>query len=69
MQITFRDGEIEVLRQVLNQVVVLTRSGEVGILHGMERFVSTNVCLKKAQVEALQSAAKALGATIRNTTR
>ncbi|HEY8668315.1 MAG TPA: hypothetical protein VIL86_16820 [Tepidisphaeraceae bacterium] len=58
---TLNDDEISALRTVLSQLVIRERTGEVGILHGLDRFVSTNVCLKKPQRAALDSALRKLG--------
>jgi len=53
--------ELALLRAVLGQIVVRRRTGEVGILHGLERFVSTNLCLKKKDQAVLDTAAAKLG--------
>jgi hypothetical protein len=33
--------------------VIKSRTGEIGILHGADRFVSTNSILKKEEIEIL----------------
>jgi hypothetical protein len=53
--------ELQVLRAVLAPLVVKSRTGELGILHGMDRFVSTQVILKKKDLGALDAVAKKLG--------
>jgi hypothetical protein len=53
--------ELQILRAALAPLVVKIRTGELGILHGMERFVSTKVILKKKDLDVLDSAAKKLG--------
>ena len=53
--------ELQILRAALAPLVVKIRTGELGILHGMERFVSTQVILKKKDLDVLDSAAKKLG--------
>lgn len=53
--------ELQVLRAVIASLVVKSRTGELGILHGMERFVSTHVTLKKKDLEVLDSVAKKFG--------
>ncbi|MDF1501720.1 hypothetical protein [Roseisolibacter sp. H3M3-2] len=54
-------AEAEVLRTVLAALAVKGRTGEVGILHGADRFVSTQQLLKRADREALESAARKIG--------
>ena len=46
-EIKLSDDEIAVLRVVLRAVVIKSRTGELGIVHGMDRFVSTQQILKK----------------------
>jgi hypothetical protein len=53
--------EAQVLRGVLSALVIRTRTGELGIVHGAERFVSTQRTLKKAERDALDAAARKLG--------
>lgn len=53
--------ESDVLRAVAGRLSIRKRTGEVGILHGMERFVSTQLCLKKKERQALDSALEKLG--------
>lgn len=53
--------ELEVLRAVTAPLAIKSRTGELGILHGMERFVSTQVILKKKELDVLDSLAKKLG--------
>ena len=57
----FTEDESELLKAVLSEFVVRGRTGEVGILHGADRFISTHICLKKKQRETLKSAYKKLG--------
>lgn len=57
----FTAEETEVLRAVLSVMVIKRRTGELGIMHGAERFVSTQRSLKKADREALDAAARRLG--------
>ena len=54
-------AEIDALRAVLHALVVKTRTGEVGILHGADRFVSTQLILKQPERTALDSAARKVG--------
>lgn len=57
----FTDDERAVLRLALEQVVVQSPTGQLGILHGMDPFVSTHQSLTKAQRQHLDSAARKLG--------
>ena len=53
--------EAALLRSVLAPLVIKSRTGEVGILHGMGRFVSTQVILKKRELDTLDEVARKLG--------
>lgn len=53
--------EIEALKLVLGAIRIRSRTGELGIAHGADRFVSTNICLRKPQRDALNSAFAKLG--------
>jgi F0F1-type ATP synthase epsilon subunit len=53
--------EADVLRHVLASLAIKTRTGELGILHGMDRFVSTQRIFKKAERKVLDDAARKLG--------
>ena len=53
MEAKLKDDEVQALKAVLGRIVIRSRTGEVGIMHGMERFVSTQLCMKKQQLDAL----------------
>lgn len=53
--------ELEILRTVLSPLVVKARTGELGIIHGMDRFVSTQMTLRKKELNVLDSVLKKLG--------
>lgn len=53
--------EAAVIRAVLSKLTVRTRTGEVGITHGANRFVSTQLCLSKSDRARLGAAAAKLG--------
>ena len=53
--------EIDALRWVLQTVVVKQRTGEVGIMHGADRFVSTRLVLKQPERGALEAVARKVG--------
>lgn len=45
--------EYEVLQLILNRLALQRRTGELGIIHGANRFVGTAICIRKPAVEAL----------------
>jgi hypothetical protein len=53
--------EAEMLRLILSKVVVEKRTGQVGIVHGADRFVSTQVVLKKEGRALLDKLARKVG--------
>ncbi|HEU4452825.1 MAG TPA: hypothetical protein VFR81_07180 [Longimicrobium sp.] len=53
--------EAEVLRAAVSTFVVKNRSGELGIMHGADRFVSTQRIFRKKEREMLDAAARKLG--------
>ena len=53
--------EVQILRAVFAPMVIRSRTGELGILHGIDRFVSTQVILKKKDLDVLDSVAKKIG--------
>lgn len=56
------DGdEAEMLRLILSKVVVEKRTGQIGIVHGADRFVSTHVVLKKDGRALLDRVARKVG--------
>lgn len=61
MEVKLTEDEIEVLKLALSEVVIQNRTGQIGILHGANRFVSMNIALKKQGRNALGSAYKKLG--------
>lgn len=61
MKSEFTNEENELIRLILSEVVIKDRTGEVGIIHGADRFISTNICIKKKQREVLASVFKKLG--------
>jgi hypothetical protein len=54
MEIKISDNELGVLRKILNNLVIKSRTGEIRIIHGADRFVSTNNILKKEEIEILE---------------
>ena len=66
MEIKLSDSEIEVLKIIMSQLAIKGRTGEVGIMHGSDRFVSTQVILKKDAVLSLQQVAKKMGGQVKS---
>lgn len=54
-------GEAAALRTALSALVVKTRTGELGIVHGADRFVSTRLIFRRPELDALHAAARKLG--------
>ena len=59
--ISVSEDEAAQLRSVLSVMVLRERTGEIGIMHGMDRFVSTHVCKKKKEIESLDAVAQRCG--------
>ena len=53
--------EVAVLRAILSKLAVRSRTGELGIVHGAERFVSTQLCLSKVDRTVLADVASKVG--------
>jgi len=53
--------QAQAVRTVLSFLVVRDRTGELGLLHGADRFVSNQRIFKKPEREVLNSLAKKLG--------
>jgi hypothetical protein len=53
--------EAAALRTAVSALVVKRRTGELGIVHGAGRFASTQRIFRRAELEALHSAARKLG--------
>ena len=60
-EIKLSSDEAQALRAAPSMLVVRDRTGELGVLHGMERFVSTQRTFTKAERAALDAAARKLG--------
>ena len=60
-EVKLTDDEVSILRIALANIAVRVRTGELGIVHGADRFVSTNACLRKPDREALNRLAVKLG--------
>lgn len=56
--------EVAAVRTALSGLVVRARTGELGMMHGADRFLSTQRILKKDDRQALDAAARKLGVSI-----
>lgn len=63
METKINSEEVQVLAKLLSQIYIKQRTGEVGIIHGMSRFVSTSFILKKTEQESLNKLVKKIGLT------
>jgi len=61
MNLKLNTAEIETLQTLFNQIVIKRRTGEFGIMHGMDRFVSTNKTFRKQHIDTLDSIVSKLG--------
>ena len=61
MEIKLSDEQVAVLRVVLQSVCIKSRTGELGVTHGLDRFVSTNRTLKTAERDLLDEVARKVG--------
>jgi hypothetical protein len=60
-EVKLTSEEIAVLRSTLSKFAVRGRTGELGVLHGLDRFVSTQLILKKSDRDALNAIAAKVG--------
>ncbi len=60
-EVKLTSEEAQVLRAALSVLFVKTRTGELGITHGADRFVSTQRILKRPDRDALDSVARKVG--------
>ena len=60
-EVRLTDEEAQALRRALQVFAVRTRTGELGIIHGLDRFVSTQSIFKRSDLANLDSAARKLG--------
>jgi hypothetical protein len=60
-EIKLTSDEVFILKAILSKLAIKGRTGEIGIVHGMDRFVSSQLILKKPERELLTSIAKKLG--------
>ena len=60
-EVRLTEEEAQALRAALATLVVRRRTGELGVMHGADRFVSTQRIFKKQDRQALDAAARKLG--------
>ncbi len=59
--ISISESEARELCTLLSVIHVRERTGEIGVVHGLDRFVSTSVCKKKKELDALDAIARRCG--------
>jgi hypothetical protein len=60
-EIKITADEVQALRAMLSCLVLRDRTGELGLLHGLDRFVSSKRVFTKPERAIIQSVAKKLG--------
>ena len=60
MEIKLTESEATLLHSILGRLVMRSRTGEVGFMHGDNRFVSLQLRLKKEDKTSLNNIAKKL---------
>jgi hypothetical protein len=60
-EIKITDDETQALRAILSCLVLRDRTGELGLLHGADRFVSSQRTFTKPERAVIQAVAKKLG--------
>jgi hypothetical protein len=53
--------EALILKEVLKQISIRKRTGELGVLHGTDRFASNHTVFRKQHLEVLDTIARKLG--------
>lgn len=60
-EVKLASDEVAVLRAVMSKLCIRGRTGELGIVHGADRFVSTQLTLKKLDRAVLNAVANKVG--------
>jgi hypothetical protein len=60
-EVRLTDEERQVLRRALQALAVRARTGELGLLHGLDRFVSSQGIFKRSDLASLDSTARKVG--------
>ncbi|WP_394751090.1 hypothetical protein [Spongiimicrobium salis] len=53
--------EKQLIERLLSIIAIKSRTGEIGVVHGADRFVSSQLILKKADFQKLESGIKKMG--------
>ncbi|MCE7991530.1 MAG: hypothetical protein HEP71_06095 [Roseivirga sp.] len=61
MKTSLDQQETDILRAVLAQLKIKKRTGELGVSHGANRFVSTNLSLRKSELQLIDKIATKVG--------
>ena len=61
MELKVNEIELSLLKSIFEQMAIQDHSSMLGFMHGMNRFVSLNIALKKNQKETLDDLAAKLG--------
>lgn len=60
-EVKLNPEEVAVLRSALSKFAIRGRTGELSVLHGLDRFVSAQLVLKKSDRDTLNGIAAKLG--------
>lgn len=60
-EVKLTSDEVAVLRAAVSKLCIRGRTGELGIVHGADRFVSTQLILKKQDRTVLNAIANKVG--------
>ena len=63
-EVKLTEQEAQAVRAALSAMVIKSRTGELGVMHGAERFVSTQRIFRKADRDALSAAAREASQTL-----
>jgi len=61
MEVRLTEEEKEVLKWILEEIVIKDRTGSIGIMHGADRFVSMSFTMRKPTRIVLNSVYRKLG--------
>ena len=60
MEIKFTDAEIQMLKLILSKMAIQENTGAIGVIHGLDRFISLDISLKKKEKEQIDNIAHKL---------
>jgi len=61
MEVRLTEEEKEVLKWILEEIVIKDRTGAIGIMHGADRFVSMSFTMRKPSRIVLNSVYRKFG--------